>query len=205
VILNLRAETRPDRIGSDWRHQARDPIKGSGARNDGDNTLAPALDQWRDRPPRFGPLYVCSGSIWVAIVHAVERPFTALLSHSAFAVGTALPAPRCDIQDHALGPPCRVVAICGSFAARRMTVAGPLRSRARVERESPVGRWRSPRRSVPVLVLPYFAAQNAVQDVSHVQSLSRRRAFPFSSFSVSSGPSGSVFSHSVPGGFSANG
>ena len=38
-----------------------------------------------------------------------------------------------------------------------------------------------------------------------IQSLSRRRALPFSSFSVSSGPSGSVFSHSVPGGFSANG
>jgi hypothetical protein len=38
-----------------------------------------------------------------------------------------------------------------------------------------------------------------------VQSLSKRRALPFSSFSVSSGPSGSVFSHSVPGGFSANG
>ena len=41
--------------------------------------------------------------------------------------------------------------------------------------------------------------------VRHLQSLSRRRALPFSSFSVSSGPSGNVFSHSVPGRFSANG
>ena len=41
--------------------------------------------------------------------------------------------------------------------------------------------------------------------IRHLQSLSRRRALPFSSFSVSSGPSGNVFSHSVPGGFSANG
>lgn len=38
-----------------------------------------------------------------------------------------------------------------------------------------------------------------------LQSLSRRRALPFSSFSVSSGLSGNVFSHSVPGRFSANG
>ena len=37
------------------------------------------------------------------------------------------------------------------------------------------------------------------------QILSRRRALPFSNFSVSSGPSGNVFSHSVPGRFSANG
>ena len=41
--------------------------------------------------------------------------------------------------------------------------------------------------------------------IHKLQSLSRRRALPFSSFSVSSGPSGNVFSHSVPGRFSANG
>jgi len=37
------------------------------------------------------------------------------------------------------------------------------------------------------------------------QILSRRRALPFSSFSVSTGPSGKLFSHSVPGRFLANG
>ena len=49
------------------------------------------------------------------------------------------------------------------------------------------------------------ALENFDRDSSHPQSLSRRRVLPFSSFSVSSGPSGKVFSHSVPGGFSANG
>jgi hypothetical protein len=39
-------------------------------------------------------------------------------------------------------------------------------------------------------------------DRINLDSLSGRRALPLSSFSVSSGPSGSVFSHSVPGRFS---
>ena len=49
-----------------------------------------------------------------------------------------------------------------------------------------------------------MTAEDVCCERSSVQSLSRRRALPFSSFSVSSGPSGSVLSHSVPGGFSAN-
>src|SRR5262249_28838937 len=53
--------------------------------------------------------------------------------------------------------------------------------------------------------LLWHRGKDVTTGVCHLQSLSRRRALPFSSFSVSSGPSGNVFSHSVPGEFSANG
>src|SRR6516164_1364367 len=49
------------------------------------------------------------------------------------------------------------------------------------------------------------SSKDVATGVRHLQSLSRRRALPFSSFCVSSAPSGNVFSHSVPGRFSANG
>jgi hypothetical protein len=60
-------------------------------------------------------------------------------------------------------------------------------------------------RTEPPVNQGWHRGEDVAAGVRLVQSLSRRRALPLSTFSVSSGPSGSVFSHSVPGGFSAKG